>query len=1443
MSTQKPSVPLTRYFSLVQHSNPESDEPDWEKYIGVNNATEWDDLEKQYRCVILAEAGAGKTHEMITRAKRAQEQNKTAFFIRIENIESDFEDEFEIGDEHKFEQWLESDTEAWFYLDSVDEARLANTKAFEKAIKCFSRRIKSALQRAHVIVSSRPYAWRTASDRKLLEEQLPYTQQTIPPEPAPLAETQNQQNGAKVEDRLKVYNLKPISTNDIRLFAEHRKAENIDQLIDSLERSNLTSMAERPFDLDMILDKWQSDKELGQRLEMLQHSIKQRLKEIDTDRAASQPLHLETALQGARLIAAAIALTGEPGIKVPGSQAPDGIDASELLGTEWPDRDVRALLERGIFNGLLYNHVRFRHREIRDLLAAEWFHEQLKKGASRRRVENLFFAEQYGEKVIRPRLRSVLVWLTLFDADIRNRAVSISPEIVTEGGDPACLPFLERKQILTDIVQRIANDKTTHNVQDNSSIARVALPDLAETTLDLIEQYKDNSDVIWFLGRLVWQGQMALCLPPLKEIALNPDMNKYARYASVRAVMTTGSEQESQSLWERLNQLAAPLDPQILTEAISASSCSVQSVELLLKSIGKLPPHNQYDSGFSGLKISIHGMLDRDSVLSTSQETEPLFTLVSGLNKLLEREPHIERNNCPVSEEYKWLIPTASHAIERLTSARSPNALHRECLHTLSLIPEVRYWRGMEEDKYQEKLEQLIPEWHQLNDALFWHVVEKDRKSSDKPVTNIWDISMHRLSDRFDKNRFTDILGYINIKSLIDDKLVALSLAFKIFNDADKPYEWLEALQRATTGISELENELNQLINPVISETVRLRSVQRAEEEKEWKIADQKRRQEEEQQHKKWAENLQANPEHLEYLPNTPKRLTDNLIRLMYEVDEPKNQINHETLHSWKNLTPRFGEEVAVTYRKIAIQQWRRFTPELRSEGGDTTSWTYAFMLAFAGLEIEFKETEKFVQNLSEKNAQHLLRYWFWSLDRLQDWMEPVYQKFPRLVFESFWKELQWELENTPTDNSLHYVLGNIEYCVPWLKKELSDSLLQWLKQNQLENPKALKQCLSLTLEGNIETRDYIDLIQAKISESGSEETTAIWYVLWLFIESETALPAIEDYLVALPKSEATVQAQFIIIHIFDIPRSDGLGPLDDILKPDQLKRLYILMHQYIRKDEDINRSGGGVYSPGLRDNAQDAREALLRLISRKAGKDSHAALTQLSNEHPVISARTWMRSLAYQRAEQDSELDLMSAQQVREFADRNSITPTSHKQLFDLTVDQLLDLKDWLEQGNDSPYKVWQKSAEETEVRNLFSGQLNKMALGRYNCTQENELANAQRPDLWMTSIHVKSSVPVELKVLDKNWSGSDLCERLRNQLAGDYLREEEARCGVFLLVWLGQTKRSFWEIENKRVKLPELQSALTQYWNSIASGYAGISKLEILVIDLTIREHKANS
>jgi hypothetical protein len=124
MSTTEGYIELNRRFTPVPNSNEAAEEnqilADW----GHLKSKSWDDLEQEFRCVILAEAGAGKTEELKHRADCLKQQGKPAFFIRIEDVETDFQNAFEIGDQADLMSWLESTQEAWFFLDSVDESRL-----------------------------------------------------------------------------------------------------------------------------------------------------------------------------------------------------------------------------------------------------------------------------------------------------------------------------------------------------------------------------------------------------------------------------------------------------------------------------------------------------------------------------------------------------------------------------------------------------------------------------------------------------------------------------------------------------------------------------------------------------------------------------------------------------------------------------------------------------------------------------------------------------------------------------------------------------------------------------------------------------------------------------------------------------------------------------------------------------------------------------------------------------------------------------------------------------------------------------------------------------------------------------------------------------------------------------------------------------------------------
>ena len=83
---QDKTVPLDRSFSLIPKSEANSDEREQEQAAferairGDDKPKGWNELEKEFRCVILAEAGAGKSFEMKARARHAEKQGPRGVF-------------------------------------------------------------------------------------------------------------------------------------------------------------------------------------------------------------------------------------------------------------------------------------------------------------------------------------------------------------------------------------------------------------------------------------------------------------------------------------------------------------------------------------------------------------------------------------------------------------------------------------------------------------------------------------------------------------------------------------------------------------------------------------------------------------------------------------------------------------------------------------------------------------------------------------------------------------------------------------------------------------------------------------------------------------------------------------------------------------------------------------------------------------------------------------------------------------------------------------------------------------------------------------------------------------------------------------------------------------------------------------------------------------------
>ncbi len=277
-------------------------------------------------------------------------------------------------------------------------------------------------------------------------------------------------------------------------------------------------------------------------------------------------------------------------------------------------------------------------------------------------------------------------------------------------------------------------------------------------------------------------------------------------------------------------------------------------------------------------------------------------------------------------------------------------------------------------------------------------------------------------------------------------------------------------------------------------------------------------------------------------------------------------------------------------------------------------------------------------------------------------------------------------------------------------------------------------------------------------------------------------------------------------------------------------------MHKHIRRNEDIDRVGKGVFSPGLRDNAQDARDSLFTLLNKIPGKEAFLALEEISRVHPEESARSWFVLHAKTKAQQDADIRPWAPSQVQEFQDKLERTPSNHRELAELGIMRLLDLKDDLENGDTSIAQILQKVTQETEMRTFIGRELREKASGRYSIPQEEELADAKKPDLRFLGSGFDGPVPVELKLADK-LTGPALFERMENQLCGDYLRDNRSSRGLFVLVYGG--KKKGWDVPgaSNRVDFEGLVVSLRAYWEQISSKFVGVEEITVIGVDLTKR------
>jgi hypothetical protein len=778
-------VELNRTFHELSKNAGDSDDVDLHQAIHVGKHLSWAALTKEFRVIVLSEAGTGKTEEIRHVAATLRGDGKAAFFLRLEHIPNDFEDAFEVGAFEEFEAWLASGNEGWLLLDSVDEARLRHPGDFELAIQKLGRRIAAAQQRVRIVITGRTTAWRPKTDLDHCITHLRYEPSRVTAEE--LADQLDQKGpglGYHTEDQpekkelsvFKIVALDDLDSRQIEIFAAARGIKNTKAFLDAVERADAWSFTARPQDLQELAEFWNDYGRIGSRLEIMQNSIDRRLLERDQGRADARPLATMRAREGARLIAAATTMTQELIIRVPdGADNSRGIPVADIL-PDWDDKDRATLLSRPIFDEAIYGTVRFHHRTVREFLTAEWLAELLKRETSRRKIEALLFRNQYGLDVVVPTMRPILPWLAILDDKVRERLCKTAPEVLLEGGDPSKLPLDTRRSILRQVCEQLASDACSRTSIDYAAAQRFANEDLAVDVKELIAKYGTNDDLLSFLLRMIWLGQLKDALPEAKVASLSAFTSKYTRIAAFRAVRALGSTEDMDEVRNSFLDESAELNRECLAELIEGLEPTAQNARWLLACVAKAKARNPYSA--DGLTDSVARFVQRASV-------ELLPRLVSGLNRLLDTPPVLERQYCEISQKFGWLMKAAAHASERLIEGRHAASLGNDSLAILYKFPLSRRSEIEDHSKSGFRFSTIVPAWPELNRASFWYEAGKacerlDKKRGER-LTEFWQVPMFDSFWQFEGPDFEYALGQIAERTLRDEKRLALSLAFRLY--------------------------------------------------------------------------------------------------------------------------------------------------------------------------------------------------------------------------------------------------------------------------------------------------------------------------------------------------------------------------------------------------------------------------------------------------------------------------------------------------------------------------------------------------------------------------------------------------------------------------------------------------------------------------------------
>jgi hypothetical protein len=1393
----------------------------------------WSTLLESQRVLLVAEAGAGKTHECEAQADGLFQRGEAAFFLRLETVAANGIRSSLFGEAFKkrFDEWRASSSQiGYFFFDSIDELQLIHGD-FRNALKRVHEDIEGALGRATVIVTSRP----VDIDRRAFADVLPVPKIAID-EGHGESFVRMALQGPTDEDKrrsppFREVTLLPFSDEEILEFARGQRVTSPDQLLAEIRARHAEDFARRPQDLIELCDSWRDHGKIRSHYEQLKSHIKARLRARPTRKEPAE-LTLDKARSGVQRLALAailgrrLTIRHSAGADVEGSgDAP--LVPDDLLSDFTPS-EIATLLQRPIFAEGGYGRVRFHHRSVLEFLAAAELDRLISSGAlavsAAKRM--LFSFSDVQVLLPKPSMRPVAGWLAKMRPAIFDTVLKVEPSTLLLYGDPESLSDDQCAQALRAYVQRYGAGQWRGLEMPTLQLERLARQPLHQVVLDAWSADIENPEVRQILLQLIAVGRYKQCAKLAVAVAENKACDDQERFEALDAMVQLDDYRidvlieamaSSQPGWgQRIRRwVAQNFYPNNVTED--------QLVRLLIAEPRAATRDDFFPSGMAA-------MIERVSV-----SRDRLERLLPGLLALTRSLVVVDKDVDSLNDRKGRL--QASYILRGLSvrlleeGSRAPDLIEAAVLGFRaagysSLDNERKHKLG-------ELIDQLLAdERRAVFDADFACVARLEpRRSTQALLARLMFQGPLRYSIEKDGPWVLQDLADVATDNARRSLLLRMTTYMV---RTDLPGE-INPVRAAVKDSPALLSELDELIKASVPTRQTLEAQEQERKRSERHALKQAGYRAE------WAafwKELAERPA-LALAPGRVKGTIWNLSTVLRK----RSRGNDSGRWDREFLERAFGGPVTDAVRRSLMAYWRDMRPTLPSEREEKNTYLVVWTFGLMGLYAE-AEDPRWTRSVSASDAELAVRYALVELNGLPDWLAGLADAHPQVVEGVLGGEIEIELKAKGVDGGWHsMLLQGLRHGRFEIARVLERRLVMWLRgpgrklmrsQHNAVTEAKLDQVVRVLLaHGSPAAKCWLmELATREAIAAGKAPFLFFWLPVVMRLNPPRGAELLLHALIGLPVERRGVAVNAVGC-LFSERRAEGGASWSKALAPETLLRLSQEIYRHVVPESDERHEGA--YSPGPRDNAETGRRLLFDALIQAPGVQAYQAKLALSADPLFAHAKDRIAALAHERLAEETDVSVISMDELARLFQGRELAPMTSTDMAHLLSDRLDDLQDLM--GIDaSPKAVWAKMVDENTLRPAIAHELDMMSKGAYTVDQEAVTVDGKETDIRFRALS-RYQASIELKVGEKQRSGKELRDTIETQLVKKYMAARNARTGCLLVTVANPDKRWKHPDTGGSMDRHQLQEMLAEAAQLAQQRLGGDARVMARVLDLTPR------